>query len=352
MVGFALMAANLSGTSYIGLAGAGYHDGIAVWNYEWMATLVLVFFALFVLPFYLRSKVDTMPQFLERRYDRRCRYVFSGFSVGTAVFIDASGALFAGGITLALLFPDAPLTLLTGGMALFAGIYVILGGLRAVVVTDTIQGVLLLLAGGVIFVLVFNELGSWQAVRDAAPEDGFTVFKPADDDFLPWPGVLTGVLWLGFYYWTTNHVVVQKVLSAKSVDHGRWGVLMAGALQLPLLFLLILPGTMGREIYPDLDKPDQIWPALVLDFLPIGLRGLALAALVAALMSTLDSVLNGASSLVVNDFIRTRDREYSQKRLLLVSRVMVGVFMVVAVVWSPVIMTFEGIVEYFQSFLG
>jgi solute:Na+ symporter, SSS family len=352
LIGFGLMAANMSGTSYIGIAGAGYEEGIAVWNYEWMATLVLLFFALFVLPFYLRSKVNTMPEFLEKRYDRRSRYVFSGFSVFTAMFIDSAGALFAGAITLKLLFPDMPLSALITILALLAGAYVILGGLRAVMITDTVQGVLLLVAGLIIFVTLFIELGSWDAIRNAAPEDGFTVAPSRDDEFLPWPGIFTGVLWLGFYYWITNHVVVQKVLAAKNINHGRWGALFAGALQLPLLFLLVLPGVMGREIYPDLAEADQIWQALVFDFMPIGLRGLIFAALVAALMSTLDSVLNGASSLVVNDFIKTRKRKFTDRALLLMSRGMIGVFMIIAALWAPVLAEFDTIVEYFQSFLG
>jgi SSS family solute:Na+ symporter len=352
LIGFALMAANLSGTSYVGLAGAGYDDGIAVWNYEWMATLVLVFFALFILPFYLRSEVDTMPEFLEKRYDRRSRYAFSAFSVFTAMFIDAAGALFAGALVVQVLFPEIPLTWLIIGIALLGGIYVLLGGLTAVMITDMVQGVMLLAIGAVIFFYGFNELGSWSAVREAAPPDGFSVFKPPDDEFLPWPGIFTGVLWLGFYYWTTNHVVVQKVLAAKDVNHGRWGALFAGFMQLPFLFLLILPGTMGREIFPDLEDPDQIWPLLAFDILPIGLRGLALAALVAALMSTLDSVLNGAASLVTNDFIKNIKKDMSDKQLLVTGRIMVGVFMVLAAVWAPQIANFPNIVEYFQSFLG
>ena len=352
MVGFALMAANLSGTSYIGLAGAGYHDGIAVWNYEWMATLVLVFFAVFILPFYLRSQVNTMPEFLEKRYDRRSRSVFSVFTVFTAMFIDSAGALFAGAVVLKLLFPEISLSVLIAVVALLGGAYVILGGLHAVMVTDAIQGILLLTTGAIIFYLVFQELGSWEAVRQAAPEGGFTIAKPPDDDFLPWPGIFTGVIWLGFYYWTTNHIVVQKVLAAKSLDHGRWGVLFAGLTQLPLLFLLILPGLMGRALYPDLEQPDQIWPALAFDFLPTGLRGLVFAALVAALMSTLDSVLNGAASLVMNDFVTQRKPQLTDQKKLLYSRVLVGVFMIVAAIWAPQIQRFEGIVEYFQSFLG
>jgi solute:Na+ symporter, SSS family len=245
-----------------------------------------------------------------------------------------------------------PLSALITILALLAGAYVILGGLRAVMITDTVQGVLLLVAGVIIFVTLFVELGSWEAIRNAAPEDGFTVAPPADDDFLPWPGIFTGVLWLGFYYWITNHVVVQKVLAARNINHGRWGALFAGVMQLPLLFLLVLPGVMGREIYPDLEEADQIWQALVFDFMPIGIRGLIFAALVAALMSTLDSVLNGASSLVVNDFIKTRKREFSDRALLIISRVMIGVFMVIAALWAPVITEFDTIVEYFQSFLG
>lgn len=352
LVGFSLMAANLSGTSFLGLAGAGYHDGIAVFNYEWMATLVLIFFALFILPFYLRSKVNTMPEFLEKRYDRRSRYAFSGFTIFTAMFIDSAGALYAGAITARLLFPEIPIITLVGIIALVAGIYVIAGGLRAVMITDTLDGILLLLAGAVIFVLGWIELGSWSAIVEASP-DGLSITRPPDDDFLPWPGIFTGVLWLGFYYWTTNHVVVQKALSAKTLDHGRWGALFAGFTQLLFLFFLILPGIIGSALYPDIEEPDQIWPVLVFDFLPIGIRGLIFAALIAALMSTLDSVLNGAASLVVNDFIRTRKKwDFSDKQLMLISRVSIGVFMVFAALWAPQILRFEGIVEYFQSFLA
>jgi len=212
---------------------------------------------------------------------------------------------------------------------------------------------LLLIVGSIIFVMVFIEIGgSWDAVNEAAPDGGMSIVKPADDEFMPWPGIFTGVLWLGFYYWTTNHVVVQKVLAAKSLDHGRWGALMAGSLQVPFLFILILPGLMGRQLFPELEESDHIWPTLVFEFLPTGLRGLALAALIAALMSTMDSVLNGSASIAVNDFVKRRYKNLSETRLLLISRVLVGVFMITAAVWAPMIQNFDGIVEYFQSFLG
>jgi solute:Na+ symporter, SSS family len=149
-------------------------------------------------------------------------------------------------------------------------------------------------------------------------------------------------------------MVVQKVLSAKNLDHGRWGALFAGLMQLPFLVLLIFPGIMARGVFGEDGIPDDdmVWPALVFEIMPVGLRGLVVAALIAAIMSTLDSVLNGASSLVVNDFIKTRKKDYSEKQLLLYSRIMVAVFMVIAAAWAPVITTFDGIVEYFQSALG
>ncbi|MGY2002581.1 sodium:solute symporter family transporter [Blastococcus sp. SYSU DS1024] len=353
LVGFSLIVTNFSGTQFLGLAGAGYDTGIAVWNFEWMATLVLLVFAVLILPIYLQSKISTVPEFLERRYDRRSRYAFSGFTVLTGMLIDSAGGMIAGALVLNLLFPGVPLLVHIVAIAVLAGVYVILGGLRAVMITDTIQGVLLFLAAGIIFVLVFREFDyQWSVFPELAPEDGFTIAPPPDDDFLPWPGIFTGAIWLGFYVWVANHVVVQRVLAAKNLDHGRWGALFAGLMQLPLLVLLIFPGILARDVFPDLENPDLAWPSLIFEFIPVGLRGLIVAALLAALMSTLDSVLNGAASLVINDFVKTRDKEYSEKRLLLMSRVLVGIFMVVAVAWAPVILQFDTIVEYFQSFLG
>jgi solute:Na+ symporter, SSS family len=352
LIGFSLIAANFSGTLYLGLAGAGFSQGIAVWNYEWMATLVLLFFALFILPIYLQSRISTVPEFLEKRYDRRSRYAFSGFTVITGMLIDSAGAMFAGALVLQLLFPEQPIMLHIVIIAVLGGAYVMLGGLQAVMITDTIQGVTLFAAAGAIFVVLFGEFGyEWQAIKDLAPEGGFTIAPAADDDFFPWPGIFTGALWLGFYVWISNHMVVQKVLSAKNIDHGRWGALFAGLMQLPFLVLLIFPGILARGVFDDLPDDDMVWPALVFEILPYGLRGFVVAALLAAIISTLDSVLNGASSLIVNDFIKTRT-DWGERKLLVVSRILVGVFMVIAALWAPVILTFEGIVEYFQSALG
>ena len=353
LVGFSLIVTNFSGTQFLGLAGAGYDTGISVWNFEWMATLVLVFFAVLILPIYLQSKITTVPEFLEKRYDRRSRYAFSGFTVLTGMLIDSAGGMFAGALVLNLLFPEVPLMVHIVILAVLGGAYVILGGLRAVMITDTIQGILLLIAAGTIFIILFAEYGfDWSVFPELAPDDGFTIAPGAFDDFMPWPGIFTGVMWLGLYTWITNHVVVQRVLAAKNLDHGRWGALFAGAMQLPWLVLLIFPGILARDVFPELDNPDLAWPSLIFEFMPVGIRGLIVAALLAALMSTLDSVLNGASSLVVNDFIKTSKKEFTEQQLLRISRVLVGVFMLIAVLWAPVILNFDTIVQYFQSFLG
>ena len=182
LVGFSLIATQFSGTQFLGLAGAGWETGIPVYNYEWMAVVVLVFFALFILPIYLQSRIQTVPEFLEKRYDKRSRKVFSAFNVFTAMFIDSAGAMFAGALVLSLLFPDVPILVHIVIIALLGGGYVILGGLRAVMVTDTIQGVLLYLAAGLIFVMVFAEFDfDWSIFPELAPDGGFTLAPPADD---------------------------------------------------------------------------------------------------------------------------------------------------------------------------
>ena len=355
VVGFSLFATQFGGTQYLGLAGAGFETGISVWTFEWMATLVLLVFALLILPFYLQSKITTVPEFLERRYDRRARYAFSGFTVVTAMLLDSAGAMFAGSLVLSLLFPEVPLGVHIATIALLGGGYVLFGGLKAVMITDTVQGVVLFTAGAAVFIMVFAEFDFvWSTLPELAPEGGFTVAPPPDDDLVPWPGIFTGAIWLSFYVWVTNHIVVQRVLAAKNIDHGRWGALFAGLLQLPVLVLLIFPGVLGRGIYEvdEIPNSDMVWPALVFDFVPTGLRGLVVAALIFALMSTLDSVLNGAASLVVNDFVKTRRRQFTERQLLVIGRVLVGIFMLGAALWAPVITTFSGIVAYFQSFLG
>ena len=352
LIGFSLFATNMSGASFVGLAGAGYSQGISVYSYEWMAAVILVIFIFFILPFYLRSGVFTMPEFLERRFDRRSRFAFSGLLLFFSMFVDCAAALYAGGLVTQTLFPAVPIWMGILVLALLAGIMSIFGGLGAVVISDSIQAVVLIIGGTIVFFATLFAIPSWGEMVAAAPEGALNIVKPLSDPALPWPGLFTGVLIVGLYFWTTNQLIVQRVLGAKNLDHGRWGSIFAGFLKLPILFLMILPGTMAVVLYPDLPSPDLVFPTLVFDLLPVGIRGIILAALVAAITSTVDSILNSASTLVTMDFVKPLRPNTSDRALVFAGRLTTAIVMTVAVLWAPQIQNFPSLWTYLQSILA
>lgn len=351
LIGFSLFATNMSGASFVGMAGAGYSSGIAVYSYEYMAAFILVIFIFFLLPFYLRSRVFTMPEFLERRFDRRSRYGFAALLIFLSIFLDCAGALYAGGLVVQTIHPTIPLWVGVAFLAALAAVLSVFGGLGAVVVSDTIQAVVLIIGGIIIFFAAWAAIPSWDAVRDAAPADALSIIRPADDPFLPWPGLL-GVFIIGVYFWTTNQLIVQRTLGAKTLDHGRWGAVFAGFLKLPPLFIMILPGVMAIPLYPDLRTPDLAFPTLAFDLLPIGVRGIILAALVAAITSTVDSILNSASTLVTMDFVRPLFPATSDRALVFIGRLTTVVVTLIGIAWAPQILNFPSLWNYFQSILA
>ncbi len=360
LIGISLVASNLSSSSMIGMAGEAYGGiGLAVYNYEWMAAMVLVVFVLFFLPFYLSSGIYTMPEFLEKRFDGRSRVYFSAVSIFLSVVVDTAAALFAGALVVELVYPGFPLWGTMTILALVAGAYTIAGGLKAVVYTDAIQGTLLLVGAAAVAVLAFDRIGGfdggWAAVQAAAAADehALSLIHPLDvENGMPWLGLVTGVFLLGFYFWTTNQFMVQRVLGAKNLDHGRWGALFGGLLKIPILFLMVMPGTFARVLYPGLERADQVFPTLLFDLLPGGFRALVLTAMLAAIMSSVDSTLNAASTLVTMDFIKRRRPDTSPRALVRIGRIVTFVCMVVAIVWSPVIIRFDTLWEYLQTTLA
>ncbi len=352
LIGFSLLASNMSSTSLVGLAGDAYSTGISVYNYEWMAAVILVFFATFILPFYLRSRVYTMPEFLERRYDGRARTYFSILTLFLNIVVDTAGSLYAGGLLMKLIFPQIPMWQTIFAMAIIAGIYTIAGGLAAVIYTDLIQAILLLIGSVIIAVVAFIKVGSWDAVKAVTPHDMLSLIRPLNDPAVPWLGLLTGVPILGFYFWCTNQFMVQRVLSARDENHGRWGALFAGLLKLPPLFIMVLPGAMARVLYPDLPKADLVYPTLVFDLLPVGILGVVLAGFIAALMSQIDSTLNSASTLVTMDFISKWKPKWDSEKLMWVGRIFTAVFMILAATWAPFIGNFASLFKYLQKVLS
>ncbi|MDX1578488.1 MAG: sodium:solute symporter [Gemmatimonadota bacterium] len=359
LIGFSLFASNVSSSTLVGLSSSAFGSGISVYNYEWMAALVLIVFLVFFLPFYLKTQVFTMPEFLERRFDQRSRYYFSALLVLMNIVIDTAAALYAGALVVQIIYPEIPLWQSVVVLGILAGMYTIAGGLKAVVYTDAVQAVLLLIGAFLVAVLSFEAIGgSWEAVTAVVPESDLSVIQPASDPVLPWPGLLTGVFLLGFYFWGTNQFMVQRTLGAKDLNHGRWGALFAGFLKLPIIFIMVLPGVFGRLMYPAAEfpalaqNPDLIFPTLMFDLLPVGVRGLIIAALVAAIMSSVDSTLNSASTLVTMDFIKKLKPNVPNHSLVIAGRVVTFVFMTLAILWAPQIIRFPNIWTYLQQMLA
>jgi solute:Na+ symporter, SSS family len=352
-IGLSLFASNISSTTLIGLAGAAYTWGIAVANYEWMATPILVVFAMILVPLYLNARIGTVPEFLEYRYNQYVRRYFSLLTIFANIVVDTAGTLFAGAIVLTVFLPGLDLFSAALLLSAIAGLYTTAGGLAAVVYTDVLQAVILFIGSTVVAVLSFARLDfSWASLVALTPPGHLSLMLPLDDGNLPWLGTLVGVPVLGFYFWCTNQFIVQRVLGARSIADARYGALFAGLLKLPVLFLMVLPGVMAAVFLPGLANGDQVFPALVVNLLPAGLAGLVLAALAAALMSSIDSTLNSAAALVTLDFIKPIWPELSPRQTALVGRITIVLFMLLSALVAPAIGSFEGLFHYLQTALA
>ncbi len=351
-IGLAMLASNISSTALIGLAGAAYATGISVYDYEWSAAVVLVFFCVFLLPFVLASRVYTMPEFLERRYDARARLYFAILTLFLNVMVDAAAALYSGSLVVRVLFPGTPLWVMVSVLAGAAALYTVLGGLRAVMYTETVQGVLLFVGATVIAMTAFSRAGGWHAVMSGVPPGALSLIRPIGDAGVPWPGLLFGIPVLGFYYWCTNQFIVQRVLSARTLEHGRAGALFAGALKLPVLFLMVLPGTCAILLFPHLPRADLVYPALMFGLLPSGLLGVVAASFAAATMASVASTLNSASSLITLDIIRRTAPRLSNLQVVRIGRLCTAALLLVALVWAPQLENFRSLWQYLQGMLA
>ncbi|WP_298541685.1 sodium:solute symporter [uncultured Aquimarina sp.] len=381
IVGIALFSANISSSTLVGLASDAYQTNINVYNYEWFAVVVLIFFAIFFLPFYLRSGVYTMPEFLERRYDKRSRYYFSFITVVGNILVDTAAGLYVGKIVLTLLFPSMDSTLILVILAVAAAAYTIPGGLNSVIQTEVIQAILLIIGSCLLTYFAFEQLGGgWSGMMakldtmlsagevnfgdrlaegkyiPANSDEVFSLVRPGNDEFMPWWGLLTGVPLLGFYFWANNQFMVQRVLGAKDLNHGRWGALFAGLLKLPVIFIMVVPGVLALLLFSTLDItslnyaltdgticdnladcPNLTYPVLLFQLLPVGVLGLVVAGLMAAMMSSVSATFNSASTLVTMDFVKQLKPELNSKQLVRVGQITTVILVVLAISWVPFI---------------
>jgi SSS family solute:Na+ symporter len=343
-IGASLFVSNISTEHFIGLAGSGATSGLAPGHYEWLAELILLLLGWVFDPFYLRSNVFTMPEFLERRFSRSCATYLATVSVIAYIFTKISVHLYAAAIVLERVVGWRPMTAAII-LVIATGIYTIAGGLAAVIYTDLVQ-TLILLAGA--FALTFiglEKVGGFAGLRAAVPADYFHMIKPRSDSSYPWTGIFFGAPILGIWYWCTDQVIVQRVLSAKDEGHAKAGTIFAGFLKVLPVFLLVLPGLIAFALYPSLfhvvngsvTNGDIAYPEMVVRLLPTGLVGLMIAALLAALMGAMSSVFNSASTMVTLDFYKKFSPNASEKQLVTFGRIATGVMVILGILWVPFI---------------
>jgi len=399
VVGASIFASNIGSEHLVGLAGSGCTDGVAMAHYELHAWCLLVLAWVFV-PFYARSKVFTMPEFLERRFSPSSRWVLSVISLVGYVLTKIAVGVFAGGIVFRTLFPDLRLDLGFVVMDSFwigsflviilTGIYTVLGGLRAVVYTDAVQTIILVVGSALVTIFGLKALGGWGQLREICGSDMFNLWKPLIPEGMqgtwkpvmtktrlawyfngnyPWLGMLFCAPIIGLWYWCTDQYIVQRALGAPNEREARRGSICAAFLKLSPVFIFIIPGMIcfalaksGRfaeirqALYTagvlDNEKCQAAFPLLVKHVLPAGVRGLVVAGLLAALMSSLSSVFNASSTLFTMDFYSKFHPGVSQHKLVWIGRTATTVMVIIGLLWVPVIQGARGLYHYLQSVQG
>jgi len=395
IVGASIFASNIGSEHLVGLAGSGATDGVAMAHYELHAWCLLVLGWVMV-PFYMRSKVFTMPEFLERRYSPAARTVLSVISLVAYVLTKIAVGIFAGGIVFSVLLPDINFlgmdSFWIGSILVivFTGVYTMLGGLRAVAYTEALQTIILIFGSILVTIFGLKALGGWEQLRLIAGSDMFNLWKPLVphgiagtwapvreagrmawyfNDNYPWLGMLFCAPIIGLWYWCTDQYIVQRALGAPNETQARRGSIAAAFLKLLPVFIFIIPGMIcfalaqsgNIDIASQLfdangvistEKAQAAFPLLVATVLPIGVRGIVVAGLLAALMSSLAGVFNASSTLFTMDFYSRFRPSSSQEHLVWIGRIATGIMVVVGLAWIPVIQGSRGLYDYLQTVQG
>jgi SSS family solute:Na+ symporter len=348
-VGASLFATNISSEHFIGLAGSGASTGLAVGCYEWSAAFCLFLLGWLFVPHYLQSKVFTMPEFLERRFSPACRWYLTTVSIFAYIFTKISVSLFAGGILIREVFGWDYMTSAVL-LVIATGVYTIAGGLAAVIYTDLFQAFLLVGGAIVLTVLGLDKADGFAGLRASLPADFFHMIKPIDHPVYPWLGTTVGTMILGVWYWCTDQVIVQRTLSARNIDQARRGTLFCAALKILPVFILVLPGLIAKALWPNEVTGDNAYPLMVKRLLPPGLYGLTIAALLAALMSSLSAVFNSCSTLITMDVYRKLRPDAPEDRLVSVGRITTAAIVALSIAWVPFIRYLNNeVYQYLQS---
>jgi len=384
-VGASLFSSNIGSSSFVGLSGTGVATGIAVGAYEWNAMLCLFFLGWIFTPIYISSGVVTMPQYLQKRFGgERIQVYISTLSLLLYILTKVSADLLAGGtfIQIALGW-NLYLSIIV--LLVITGLYTITGGLAAVIYTDTVQSFIMVGGALAMMGLAFDKVGGYSGLEEAYPlaipsirpnntncgiprEDSFNVFRDAVEGDPPWPGITFGLTILATWYWCADQVIAQRTLAAKNLTHAKGGCVMAGFIKILPMYMCVMVGMIARVLFPDdvaCATPERCYnvcgstvgcsniayPTMIVEILPEGLRGLLLAAMIAALMSSLTSVFNSASTLFTCDIWQKVRRKASERELMLVGRMFMLFLVVISVAWVPLVQSSASgqLFDYIQS---
>jgi solute:Na+ symporter, SSS family len=393
IIGAAVFSSNIGSEHLVGLAGSGATDGVAMAHYELHAWCLLVLGWVMV-PFYMRSRIFTTPEFLERRFSPVNRTVLSAISLVAYVLTKLAVGIFAGGVVFAVLIPDVSFAGLDSFwigsilVILLTGVYTILGGMRAVAYTSAIQTVILVLGSALVTWFGLEALGGWSVLREVAGSEMFNLWRPIVpegtqatwapvkeagrmawyfNDNYPWIGMLFCAPVIGLWYWCTDQYIVQRVLSAQDERDARRGSIAAAVLKLLPVFIFIIPGMIAFALAKTgqnavlqqsmfdasgqlvRDNAQQAFPLLVAQVLPVGIRGIVVAGLLAALMSSLAGAFNASAALFTIDFYSKLRPRATQAQLVWMGRVATGIMVLIALAWIPVIRGGKGLYDYLQG---
>lgn len=352
VIGASILASNVGSEHIVGLAGSAAKSGTVLGHYELHSYLVLVLGWVFV-PFYMRSMVYTMPEFLEKRFNPQARRLLSIIQLLSYVITKASVTIFAGALVFQQ-FMDVPFW--TGAIILVVvtGIYTIMGGLHAVMYTEAIQAIVLLLGSAILLMFGLKEIGGWNNLMSILPKEKLNMFPPLSDPEFPWLGILFASPIVGLWYWCTDQHIVQRCLAARNEKEARRGTIFAAYLKLLPFFIFLIPGLIAYALKAQgklqLDDTNTAFPTMVKAIMPVGLRGVLAGGLLAALMSSLASVYNACSTLYTIDIYKKQHPNASEKQLVKVGRIATGIVVLLGMVWIPLMGRISsGLYDYLQT---
>ena len=372
-VGGSLIASNISAEQMIGMAGSGFALGLAISSYELMAAATLLVVAKFLLPLYLKHNIYTMPQFLEQRFDGRVRTGMAIFWVLIFVFVNITSLFYLGGLALENIM-GIPLFWGVIGLAIYSATFSIFGGLKAVVWTDVIQVIVLVLGGTIASVMILNAVGGgdgvWAGMKtlfEKAPEKfdmiftkdvTFTNVETGEQEsayaLLPGLGVLIGGMWIAnLYYWGFNQYIIQRALASKNIKEAQKGMVFAAFIKVLLPFIVVIPGIAAFVLGADIGKADEAYPWVINNYVSVGFKGVVVAALVAAIGSSLSSMVNSTSTIYTLDIhSKLFDKNASEKRLVRIGQITAAVAILLGIITTPVLKSFGQIFQFIQEYTG